>query len=69
MPSVYEGAKEGLEPIVDDYLVKTEAIGPQSAFWFTFRFDFVKVKVKLSLDLWQQSQSGWVAIRRLRTRR
>ena len=68
MPSVYEGAKEGLEPIVHVYLVKTEKMVPQSAFWFTFRFDFAKVKVKFSPVLCWPFQSGWAAIRRLRTR-
>ena len=69
MPSVYEGAKEGLESIVHVFLVNAEVIGPQSAFLFTFRFDFVKVKVKFSLVRWLPFQSDWAAIQRLRTRR
>ena len=69
MPSVYEGAKEGLRSIGHVFLVNAEVIEPQSAFWFTFRFDFVKVKVKFSLVQWPLIQSGWAAIRWLRTRR
>ena len=69
MPSVYEGAKEGLESAVHVFLLNIEVIGPQSAFSFTFRFDFVKVKVKFSLVQWLPFQSDWAAIRQLRTRR
>ena len=69
MPSVYEGAKEGLDSGVHVFLPNAGVIGPQSAFLFTFRFDFVKVKVKFSLVRWLPFQLDWVVIQRLRTRR